>query len=596
MSRRRATNFSMLLSVLLVTLMTNLETWGTVNAAVGEEYEPTWESLNAHAVPEWFEDAKFGLFIHWGVYSVPAWAPVGEYAEWYWHSMKQVGSPTWNHHRENYGENFTYDDFIPMFRAENYDPDEWVSIAKDAGMKYIVITTKHHDGFCLWPSDYTTRDAGEIGPKRDLIRPLVEAARRQGLKIGFYYSLLDWWHPDYPNSEYIEYVHNQVEELVGLYHPDMLWLDGQWDYPVELWKTRELIAWYYNQAEDPDEVCVNDRLGQGTRGPGVWGVYGDFATPEYEVMDEITDYKWESCRGIGYSFGYNRAEGPDDYMSAKEIINLLVDVVSKNGNLLLDVGPMTDGTIPEIQRERLEGVGEWLTISGEAVYATRPWLIAEEGNLRFTKKGDTVHVISFGWPGEELALRTIRARNDSSVRMLGVDEELEWRQDAGALTIVTPSEKPSDYAYVFKIQNAVPALFVVRNLVASPNVVEAGKPLEISVDVTNLGQTRTTQTVDLKVTLRWRDLTQKRFTENATLTLDSGETKTYTFELVVEELGAYELEVNGMVANFEVVEPEGVPEAVPSALLNPLTTAAVATVVIIVLVGVSIRRRKRLIG
>jgi alpha-L-fucosidase len=449
--------FATLLLILLITLVATLEFTTKVYRVTRDEYEPTWESLDAHQVPQWFEDAKFGMFIHWGVYSVPAWAPINQspYAEWYWYHLKDAGSPTWKYHREHYGENFTYDDFIPMFKAENYDPEEWVRIAKDAGMKYIIITTKHHDGFSLWPSQYTTRDAGDMGPKRDLIGPLVEATRRHGLKIGFYYSLLDWWHPDYPNSEYVEYAHNQVKELVSLYHPDILYLDGHWEHPSDFWKSKELVAWYYNEAEDPNEVCVNDRLGQETRGAEVWGVYGDFATPEYEVFEEITDYKWESTRGIGYSFGYNRAEGPEDYMSVEGIIKMLVDIVSKNGNLLLDVGPKADGTIPEVQKERLEGVGEWLAVNGEAIYGTRPWPTAEEGNVRFTTHKDTVYLISFGWSDETLTIQSIKARDDSSIRLLGVDKELEWIQENGGLRITMPSEKPCEYAYVLKIEACV---------------------------------------------------------------------------------------------------------------------------------------------
>jgi alpha-L-fucosidase len=511
----------------------------TTTTSVKATYLPTWESLNSHKVPRWFDEAKFGIFIHWGIYSVPAWAPVGKYAEWYWHDMRQVGSPTWEYHVNNYGENFTYDDFIPMFTAEKYDPKEWVRIFKEAGARYIVITTKHHDGFCLWPSNYTHRDAGEMGPKRDLIGPLVKAARENGLKIGFYYSLLDWWHPSYPSEEYIQYAHNQVKELVQLYKPDILWLDGEWDYPSDFWKTKELVAWFYNNAEKPDEVCVNDRLGKETRRK-----YGDFFTFEYETMDEIADFKWELCRGIGYSFGYNRAEGPEDYLTAEEIVKLLVDVVSKNGNLLLNVGPKADGSLPEIQVERLLEVGQWLKINGEAIYGSHPWIIAGKGDIRFLQKNNTVYVITFKWPGKELVLDSLRASNKTKVRLLGLDEDLRWVQNENNFIIFMPEQKTGKYAYVFKIENVYPNILVINDVFLNNDVVKAGEPFTLLVSVTNPSPLEIRKNLTLELEIKWRGLIVKKVRENLEIILPAKGGVVHKIDLVINEPGTYEIFIN----------------------------------------------------
>lgn len=443
-----------LISVLILLVIVS---WGF---AKGAPYKPTWESLSSHSLPQWFDDGKFGLFIHWGVYSVPAWAPRGRYAEWYWHNLLRIGSPTWKYHRENYGEYFEYDDFIPMFKAEKYNPKEWIELAKAAGMKYIVITSKHHDGFCLWPSEYTSRDAGEQGPNRDLLGPLVGAARAQNLKIGFYYSFLDWAHPEYPDEEYYveDYMHKQVKELVQRYDPDLLWGDGEWEYSAEHWRSKELVAWYYNQAEGRKEVVVNDRLGKATRGR-----YGDFYTSEYGKVEagrklKETEHKWEENRGIGYSFGYNRNEPPEDYLSVDALVEMLVDTVSRGGNLLLDIGPKANGEIPEIQRERLKKIGKWLRVNHEAIYGTRPWITTSEGDLRFTRRGDIIYAIALKWPGEELKIESIKAEEDLSVRMLGLEGKLKWRRGKDSLIIHFPPyhQRPCEHAWVVKLSPLSP--------------------------------------------------------------------------------------------------------------------------------------------
>ena len=351
------------------------------------DYEPTWESLDAHPCPEWFHDAKIGMYFHWGLCSVPAWAPRSDtisYAEWYWHSMNDPNNPTWQYHRDTYGADFTYDDFIPMFKAEHYDPQEWVNFAWNSGARYIFVNAKHHDGFCMWPSKMTDRTAFVMGPKRDLIGPLADAARAQGMKFGFYYSFYEWYNPLYtgkqipytgmiPVDNYVDdFMIPQVRELIDWYHPDFLYFDGEWDFPHEFWKSRDFVAYYYNQAtQRQQDVLVNDRYGKGSRGQ-----HGDVYNVEYHYGSEnegLLTHKWSYWRGVGKTFGYNRDTNPEDCLTPKELIHMVVDGVCKNGNFDINVGPTAAGLITDEERMPLLALGKWLGINGEAIYGTRVW-------------------------------------------------------------------------------------------------------------------------------------------------------------------------------------------------------------------------------
>ncbi|HDY86716.1 MAG TPA: hypothetical protein ENH82_01205, partial [bacterium] len=285
---------SFLISAAASTMAAGLTGNVTADNSPKEVYKPTWESLDSHPCPEWFHDAKLGMYFHWGVCSVPGWAPriwrhEGiSYAEWYWHSMMNKDNPTWKYHCETYGKNFTYDDFIPMFKAEHYDPGEWMKFAKSVGMKYVFVNTKHHDGFCHWPSKYTKRNSYKMGPKKDLTGLFVEAARKENLKVGFYYSYYEWFNPVYtgkqipyagliPVNDFVDdFMIPQIKELIDMYHPDFIYFDGEWDHPTEYWKSREFAAYYYNQAlERGQEVLVNDRFGRRKDGTGSRGHHGD---------------------------------------------------------------------------------------------------------------------------------------------------------------------------------------------------------------------------------------------------------------------------------------------------------------------------------
>ena len=444
------------------------------------DYLPTWESLDSHPCPAWFKDAKFGMYFHWGVCSVPGWAPRKwrdedqgiSYAEWYWHSMMNENDPTWRYHRETYGDNFSYDDFIPLFTAEHYDPVAWAKFAKQVGAQYIFVNTKHHDGFCHWPSRYTNRNSAMMGPKRDLTGPFVEAARREGLKVGFYYSYYEWYNPLYtgrampyagliPVDDFVDdFMIPQIHEFIDLYHPDFLYFDGEWDHPTEFWKSREFVAYYYNQArERSQEVLVNDRFGRNADGTGSRGKHGDVYNVEYHFGSEIEGlltHKWSYWRGIAKTFGYNRDTDPEDCLTPKELITMFVDGVSKNGNFDINVGPTADGIITEVEKRPLIALGEWLAVNGEAIYGTRVHEPTEEGDIRFTAKGDTVYAIFLKNQGDTFRIRSLRAVEGSKITLLGVPGSLTWRQDANGLTIEYPAHKSRPtkcaYAWAFKIR------------------------------------------------------------------------------------------------------------------------------------------------
>jgi alpha-L-fucosidase len=431
-------------------------------AAEPKAYEPTWESLDSRPIPQWYDQAKFGIFIHWGVYSVPAWAPEDKYAEWYWYQMQDREGATWNFHKRTYGEEFQYQDFAPMFKAELYDPAQWADLFKRAGAKYVVLTSKHHDGFCLWPSEESWNwNSVDIGPHRDLLGDLTEAVRATGLKMGLYYSLYEWFNPTYKNNveRYVdEHMWGQFKDVVNRYKPSIIFSDGEWDHPHEVWRSRELLTWLFNESPVKENVVIDDRWGKRTRGR-----HGGYYTTEYgkyhqlkATRDPRERHKWEECRGIGKSFGYNRNEEAEDYATADELITLLVDTVAKGGNLLLDVGPTADGRIPAIQEQRLLQMGAWLKVNGEAIYGTRPWRRASDGkHVRYTVKDDVVYAICLEWPGETLSLSVPQADGEVSAKMLGVDAEVACEMRDGALVLEVPplnvEQVPCQHAYVFAL-------------------------------------------------------------------------------------------------------------------------------------------------
>jgi alpha-L-fucosidase len=373
--------------------------------------------------------------VTWGLYSVPAWAAstadVTElaaeegwesvyanhpYAEWYLNSLRIAGSPTSRFHNETYGSSFNYTDFADEFnrRVESWKPDEWGQVFADSGARYVIPTTRHADSFCLWPTRTPNPTYGLYHSRRDIVGELAEAVRARDIRFGAYYcGGMDWTFRTDPvrtmsenfskipqGRDYVDYIHSQWTELIDRYSPDVMWNDIGWPRDPDLPK---LWAYYYNRV--PDGV-IDDRFAQSNTvdeemPEGVLinpaGDHYDFRTPEYSAFDEAQPFMWECVRGIGNSFGYNVNETDEDYIDPDELVWLLVDIVSKNGNLLLNVGPTADGDIPGAQLKRLESLGAWLSQFGEGIYDTRPYhypssVLTDGTQIRFTRKASNVYV------------------------------------------------------------------------------------------------------------------------------------------------------------------------------------------------------------
>ncbi len=455
-----------------------------------KKYEATWESLDSRPMPGWFNEAKFGIFIHWGVCSVPAWRPVSDtryasYAEWYY--AKVIGdleNGGQAFHEKNFGKDFEYRAFAPLFRAELFDPDYWAALFRRSGANYVVLTSKHHDGYCLWPTkspykkDWNSLTAG---PKRDLVGELTAAVRKQGLRMGLYYSIIEWeTNPTgrtesgyfldkatvekygIPEDDYVDgHLLPQLTELVTNYRPCLLFADGgEWDGSADAWKTREFLAWLYNEAPNRDEVVVNDRWAK-----EMPGKHGDYFSSEYRDSGAVgPEHPWEESRGLGGSYGFNRAENIEDYMTAKELVHELVHIVSRGGNFLLNVGPTSDGRIPLIMQQRLLEIGDWLRVNGEAIYGTQAWRRPtpgddkDEPSVFFTVKDKDLYAICSEWPGRDIVIRGVGRNEGLSVRMLGLEKSLEWQAGDQGIVItlpqVSPAEAPCQHAFVFKISDA----------------------------------------------------------------------------------------------------------------------------------------------
>ena len=455
-------------------------------------YTGELEQLKSHKSPEWFNNAKLGIFIHWGLYSVPAYAPTGlsvsdlfeemgkedpnpikiqeaarkwftnnGYAEWYLNSLRIKGSPTYEFHRENYGLSYDYYKFSEVFSKETlkWNSDEMAEIFRRAGAKYVVLTTKHHDGYTLWPSRVHNNNMPEFVKvvQRDLVGELTESVRKQGMRMGLYYSGgLDWTFNRTPiydfaglsmttpkSMEYGGIADAHLRELIEKYKPSILWNDIT--YPDE-GNLKGIIADYYNLI--PDGV-INNRWGTTTG-------LSDFDTPEYTKMDAIQKEKWESCRGLGHSFGYNQYEDESHTLSSTELIHLLVDIVSKNGNLLINVGPKPDGTIPEIQIQRLKDLGDWMTLNGTAIYDTEPWIKSDGRTVsgkevRYTKKSNKLYLVLLGVPAEKEVIPDLKLMKGSIVRLLNGNRTMKWNQVGTSLVLNFPNDIGDKHAVALEI-------------------------------------------------------------------------------------------------------------------------------------------------
>lgn len=444
----------------------------TLTSVLAQPYSADWASLDKRPVPGWFKDAKFGIFIHWGLYSVPAWATKSNadgfgsgYSEWYWQRLfaknLKIHPEFVAFHEKNYGHTFQYQEFAAQFKAELFNPDQWATVFKQSGAKYIVLTSKHHEGFTLWPNQQAWNwNAQDTGPHRDLAGDLAKAVREKGLRMGYYYSLFEWFNPQYKTNVegYVrERMIPQIKDLVTRYQPDILWTDGEWDHPAKTWHSEEILAWLYNESPSRNSIVVNDRWGNDTKGK-----HGSFYTSEYGQGEQSDNHPWEECRGIGESFGYNRNEDLADYQTSAALIHQLVSTVSRGGNFLLNIGPTADGRIPVIMQQRLKDIGDWLTINGEAIYGTERWQqapassTAKDAAVRYTRKGNDLYAICLTWP-DQLVIQGVKA--GAVVSMPGFKGAIKAISTAAGLRInapaVTPATIPCQHAWVFKIQKAL---------------------------------------------------------------------------------------------------------------------------------------------
>jgi alpha-L-fucosidase len=460
--------------------------------ANAQVYQPNWESLDKRPVPAWFKDAKFGIFIHWGVYAVPGWSTKGNYAEWYQQGLQTTDSARMRFHKAKFGDR-SYYDLANDFKAELFNPDEWARLFERSGAKYIVLTSKHHDGYALWPSKEADKtwgfkwNATAIGPNRDLLGDLFKAVRKTSVHAGMYYSLYEWFNPLWkadPQKFASEHTWPQMKDLVNTYRPDVFWTDGDWDAPAETWRSQEFLAWLYNESPIKDKVVVNDRWGTGIRFK-----HGGIYTPEYQPDLDFEDHYWEESRGMGYSYGFNREEDAWDYNSTQSLVLQLIDKVSRGGNFLLDIGPDEHGKIPPIMQERLLGIGEWLKINGEAIYGSSRWKENSqwsEGRRDYKdKSGDmllkitvdpdpgyavkeifytynaatnTLYAIFPKYPvDKKLILRDINLPTGTTTSFLSTKEKLNWKKEGAHTVIELPEYNPSvikaPYAYVVRIDS-----------------------------------------------------------------------------------------------------------------------------------------------
>jgi alpha-L-fucosidase len=452
-------------------------------------FEPAWASLERYEVPRWYQDGKFGIFIHWGLYAVPGYGN-----EWYPRNMYQQDRPEFAHHVHTYGpqDRFGYKDFIPLFKAERYDPDAWAELFRRAGAKFVVPVAEHHDGFALYDSALSDWTAAKMGPKRDLIGELAAAVRRQWLVFGLSSHRAEhWWFMDggmqfdsdvqdgryaafygpaqprgtQPHEAYLEDWLARCCELVDKYRPQLFWFDWWIEEPAFAPYLRRFAAYYYNRAAQWGRgVAINYKHQAFPEAAAVYDI-------ERGQLTEIRERFWQTDTSISKnSWGYVQNQ---DYRTARALIGDLVDIVSKNGALLLNIGPRPDGTIPEPEREILLEIGRWLAINGEAIYATRPWRVYGEGptqvmggsfadtqraefgaeDVRFTIKGDALYAIVLGWPergevtirslGEGLALY---GKSIDQVALLGYGNLPAWARRPEGLAVPLPAREALAHA------------------------------------------------------------------------------------------------------------------------------------------------------
>lgn len=469
--------------VLLLTLI-------SLQARAQERYEATWTSLKKYQTPEWFRDAKFGIFIHWGVYAVPAFG-----SEWYPRNMYLQDSEEFKHHVATYGPHakFGYKDFIPMFKGEKFDAKQWVDLFKKAGAKYVVPVAEHHDGFAMYKTALSKWNAVEMGPHRDIIGELAVEVRKQGLVFGlsshriehwffmnggrkFGSDLLDGKYADLygpareesetPTPEFMNDWLLRSIELVDNYQPQLFWFDWWIEQPAMDPYRKSFASYYYNKGLAWNKgVVINYKNISFPDGTAVLDL-------ERGKLAGIRQLPWQTDDAIGNnSWGY--AAG-NTFKNGQYVITNLIDIVSKNGCLLLNIGPRADGTITDEETNVLLSVGRWLDVNGEAIYGTRVWKISGEGptesasgsfadqkapfnakDIRFTSKNDVLYATTLGQPATNTSIRALGTRSGNgtvaTVSLVGSDETVSWQQQADALVVKPSKRYPTEHAVVYKI-------------------------------------------------------------------------------------------------------------------------------------------------
>ena len=480
-----------------------------------KRYKPTWESLREHTTPQWFREAKFGIYTHWGIYAVPAKGPN---ATWYPHNMYPrrpvtiAISQATNGHPSKFG----YKDFIPQFTAEKFDPDEWAELFSRSGAKFAGPVAEHHDGFCMWDTRYSRWSAVNMGPKRDVVGEPETAIRAQGMKymVALHHAANWWFFPhwceefdtsdpayqglygelhnqewaekmpefeggedawglqDRPSQAFLKQWLGKTKEVMDKYRPDLVWFDFGLRMIQEHYK-RDMLAHYYNRGLDwGKEVLVTYKWHDLVPGAGLVDL-------ELGRYDKLTHHEWVTDTTVdnGSGWGYLKET---EYKTVKTLVHYLIDNVSKNGYLLLNVGPKPNGEIPEQAQDLLIGIGEWLDVNGEAIFGTTPWMISGEGptkmkkagyfmegeeveytaqDIRFTAKDDVLYAICLGWPEGKVEIESARGLYEqeiASITMLGDGRLLDWTMTERRLIITPPAEKPCDHAFAFKIQRKHP--------------------------------------------------------------------------------------------------------------------------------------------
>jgi alpha-L-fucosidase len=445
-------------------------------------FKPDWDSIRANYVyPEWFRDAKFGIFLHWGLYSVPAHG-----SEWYVLHMYN-DAPTIQWHTDHFGapDKFGYKDFIPLFKAENFHPDQWAELFRKAGAKYVMPTAEHHDGFAMWDSALTKWNAKNMGPHRDLVGDLAAAVRKQGLKFGVsnhrmeHYSFIkpspglktDLDDPEWAEfysvanrspEAYRKFLADWVarnKELIDKYQPDTLYFDNGVNSRDLDPQKLEVAAYYYNRAREwKKQVTILTK-----DAAYLAGTVKDYEREQRGPVTMQAD-PWEVDDSVGYRWGYlTDDDAHNSYWHVGDIVWRLVENVSRNGNLLLNFGPRADGTFDDKQIALMEGIGKWLDVNGEAIYKTRPWVKFGEGaainnrpaytgsDIRFITNGNTLYAILMAWPGEKAVITSLAQAKITQVELLGHKGVLKFTQNAQGLTVTMPAEQPCQYAFALKI-------------------------------------------------------------------------------------------------------------------------------------------------